>query len=68
MLDRLRRRPEVPVLIAGGGINGAGLFRDLALQGVDASMIEVVSFGEERPVSMGSNERSYSMNRRVELK
>jgi len=40
----------------------------LSLQGVDTAMIEVISFGEERPNSMGSSESDYSMNRRVELK
>ena len=33
LIQRLRDTPDtpVPVLIAGGGINGIGLFRDLAL-------------------------------------
>ena len=40
----------------------------LAIQGVSRSRIEVVSYGEERPVSLRSDESAYSMNRRVELK
>lgn len=40
----------------------------LAIQGVSRSRIEVVSYGEEQPLSLGSNESSYSENRRVELK
>ena len=32
--------PNVPVLIIGGGINGAGTFRDLALQGVDCLIVD----------------------------
>ncbi|NHN37914.1 OmpA family protein [Pseudomaricurvus alcaniphilus] len=40
----------------------------LVLQGVDASLIEVVSYGEEYPAVMGTTEAAYSMNRRVELK
>jgi len=40
----------------------------LSLQGVDASSIEVISYGEERPASMGSSDSAYSQNRRVELK
>ncbi len=40
----------------------------LSLQGVDTAMIEVISFGEERPASMGSSESAYAQNRRVELK
>ncbi|MBU3069570.1 peptidoglycan-associated lipoprotein Pal [Aestuariicella sp. G3-2] len=40
----------------------------LVLQGVDSTLIETVSYGEEYPASMGSNESAYSQNRRVELK
>ncbi|MGB5326082.1 MAG: peptidoglycan-associated lipoprotein Pal [Pseudomonadales bacterium] len=40
----------------------------LAIQGVSRSRIEVVSYGEERPVSLRSDESGWSMNRRVELK
>jgi glycerol-3-phosphate dehydrogenase len=39
-LARLRENPAVPVLIIGGGINGVGLFRELALQGVDVLLAE----------------------------
>ena len=39
----------------------------LKLQGVSASLIETVSYGEERPVMMGSSESSWAKNRRVEL-
>ena len=37
---RLRQRPRARVLIVGGGINGVGTFRDLALQGVDVALVE----------------------------
>ena len=40
----------------------------MILQGVSGSMIEVVSYGEERAASFGSNAGAWSMNRRVELK
>jgi glycerol-3-phosphate dehydrogenase len=43
-LDRLKREPHVSVLIVGGGINGAGLFRDLCLQGVDCLLIDKADF------------------------
>lgn len=33
-----------------------------------SSAIEVVSYGEERPISAASNENSWQQNRRVELK
>lgn len=40
----------------------------LLLQGVSASQIATVSFGEERPAAFGSSEADYSQNRRVEFK
>lgn len=43
-LDRLKQQPKVSVLIIGGGINGAGLFRDLCLQGVDCLLIDKADF------------------------
>lgn len=39
----------------------------LLLQGVAASQIQIISFGEERPVAMGDDEASYAQNRRVEI-
>lgn len=39
-VHRLRSRPHAQVLIIGGGINGVGTFRDLALQGVDVALVE----------------------------
>ncbi|WP_394937866.1 glycerol-3-phosphate dehydrogenase/oxidase [Psychromicrobium sp. YIM B11713] len=36
----LRERPRAQVLVIGGGINGVGTFRDLALQGVDVALVE----------------------------
>ncbi|ALV44107.1 FAD-dependent oxidoreductase [Pseudarthrobacter sulfonivorans] len=36
----LRNRPHAKVLVIGGGINGVGTFRDLALQGVDVALVE----------------------------
>lgn len=51
------------------GERRANAVRDfLVLQGVSASSLEVVSYGEERPMATGSDESSYSQNRRVELK
>jgi glycerol-3-phosphate dehydrogenase len=40
----LRNNPEVSVLIIGGGINGIGLFNELALQGVDVLLVEKSDF------------------------
>lgn len=39
----------------------------LVLQGVPRSRIETVSYGEERPAALGSNEQAWAKNRRVEL-
>ncbi len=39
-VESLRSRPEARVLIIGGGINGVGTFRDLALQGIDVALVE----------------------------
>ncbi|MFV1983204.1 MAG: peptidoglycan-associated lipoprotein Pal [Thiohalomonadales bacterium] len=39
----------------------------LVLQGAGKSQIQVISFGEERPVALGHDESSWSQNRRVEL-
>ena len=42
--------------------------RLLLIQGVSATQISTVSFGEERPAELGSNEQAYARNRRVEFK
>lgn len=41
--------------------------RLLLLQGAAPEQLATVSFGEERPAVLGSNEEAWSMNRRVEL-
>jgi glycerol-3-phosphate dehydrogenase len=43
-LQSLRPRADVDVLIVGGGINGAGLLRELALNGVDALLVDRADF------------------------
>ena len=40
----LRRLPSTQVLVIGGGINGLATFRDLALQGVDVTLVERSDF------------------------
>ncbi|WP_323846848.1 OmpA family protein [Microbulbifer magnicolonia] len=48
------------------GERRANAVRDfLVLQGVDASALEVISYGEERPAQAGSSESARQMNRRV---
>ncbi len=50
------------------GERRANAVRDfLVLQGVDASYIETVSYGEERPAELGSYESAWTRNRRVEM-
>ena len=44
ILSSLQEDPHVSVLIVGGGINGIGTFRDLALNGVDALLVERSDF------------------------
>lgn len=44
ILAALKNKPEVSVLIVGGGINGIGAFRDLALNGVDVLLVEKGDF------------------------
>lgn len=39
----------------------------LVAQGVSSMQVEVISYGEEKPVSGGHNDDSWSMNRRVEI-
>jgi len=43
-IEVISQRREVSVLIIGGGINGVGLLRELALQGVDALLVEKSDF------------------------
>ena len=41
--------------------------RALLLQGASEDQLGTVSYGEERPAALGSDENSYGLNRRVEL-
>jgi peptidoglycan-associated lipoprotein len=42
--------------------------RYLVLQGVSPAQLELVSYGEERPVATGSDDSAWAQNRRVELR
>ena len=78
----LRERPSVKVLIEGhadergtpeynialGERRAKAVQRYLVLQGVSPAQLELVSYGEERPVAMGNDEQSWAQNRRVELR
>ena len=51
------------------GERRANSVRDFLVQeGVNAAVMEVISYGEESPAAMGSNEASWALNRRVEMK
>jgi len=54
--------------IALGERRGNAVSRYLVVQGVSIEAIEVVSFGEERPVNSGSDSASLTENRRVEVR
>lgn len=40
ILESLKGKPQIPVVIVGAGINGIGTFRDLALNGVNVLLVD----------------------------
>ncbi len=50
-----------------GERRGQAVRQALLLQGAGASQLATVSYGEERPAVTGSDEESWSLNRRVEI-
>ena len=44
VLHALQQQPEVDVLVIGGGVNGIGTYRDLALQGLNVLLVEKGDF------------------------
>ena len=54
--------------LALGERRGNAAANYLTANGASSSQIQVVSYGEERPVAEGHNESSWAQNRRVELK
>jgi peptidoglycan-associated lipoprotein len=53
--------------LALGNRRAAAAKRYLESKGVDGSRIEVVSYGEERPLNPGADETAYAQNRRDEF-
>jgi peptidoglycan-associated lipoprotein len=53
--------------LALGNRRAAAAKRYLENKGIDASRIEVVSYGEERPLNPGHDETAYAQNRRDEF-
>ena len=54
--------------LALGQRRGEAVADYLRTLGVDSNRLTVRSYGEERPVALGSNEASWAKNRRVEIK
>lgn len=44
IIESIKKNPQIDVLIVGAGINGAGVFRDLALNGVEVLLIDRKDF------------------------
>lgn len=79
--ETLRSKPR-PIVLEGhadergtreynmalGERRGNAVKEFLVLEGVNGSMLEVVSYGEEKPAALGSDEGSWALNRRVEMK
>ena len=53
--------------IALGERRAQAVQKALLYQGAAPNMIEVISYGEEKPAAYGQNEESWAKNRRVEL-
>jgi peptidoglycan-associated lipoprotein len=53
--------------LALGNRRAAAAKRYLEGKGVDGSRVEVISYGEERPLNPGSDESAYAQNRRDEF-
>ena len=80
-LEVLRSFPQVQLRISGHADERGSTEYNLALGnrraesvrqffstfGIDASRFSVTSFGEERPLEMGTSEQSYARNRRAEF-
>jgi len=54
--------------LALGERRGESIARYLSALGVSSARMETVSYGEERPSSLGHDDSSWSLNRRVELR
>jgi peptidoglycan-associated lipoprotein len=74
-----RNHPEARIVIEGhcdergteaynlalGDNRAQAVYEYLIQLGIPAGRMETISFGEERPFSMGTDERSYAQNRRA---
>ncbi len=53
--------------VALGERRAKSVRRFMSVQGASFSQMDVVSYGEERPVSLGHGDESWALNRRVEI-
>ena len=53
--------------LALGERRAKAIERILSLEGVPPGQLQVISFGEERPVALGHDDEAWHLNRRVEL-
>jgi peptidoglycan-associated lipoprotein len=53
--------------LALGERRAKAIERILSVEGVPAEQLQVISFGEERPVALSHDEEAWRLNRRVEL-
>tara|TARA_R110000772_G_scaffold209960_9_gene320529 strand:- start:283 stop:810 length:528 start_codon:yes stop_codon:yes gene_type:complete len=53
--------------LALGERRAQAIERYLQVQGVSSNQLEIISYGEERPVDRGTSEAAYARNRRVEI-
>jgi peptidoglycan-associated lipoprotein len=53
--------------LALGERRAKAIERILSVEGVPFEQLQVISFGEERPVALGHDEEAWRLNRRVEL-
>ncbi|MFQ5720402.1 MAG: peptidoglycan-associated lipoprotein Pal [Acidobacteriota bacterium] len=78
----MNRYPDLDILISGhcdergtieynlalGDRRAAAARQALADLGVDVGRVQMISYGEERPIDPGHNERAWSQNRRAEFR
>jgi len=53
--------------LALGERRAKAIERILSVEGVPVDQVQVISFGEERPVALGHDDEAWRLNRRVEL-
>jgi len=77
----LSRNPEISIVLEGhtdergtreynlalGERRAKAVEQLMLVQGVSSEQIQVISFGEERPVALDDNESAWRLNRRVEI-